>query len=340
MGLNTDNCMVKLFKFIFFMHLVIFSVIANAQTLVGRVIDSETSDPIISANIYFQGTFSGTASDLEGYFSLDISKFKNIPIIISSIGYYSRTIENKDSPDTLVISLNPKTVELSQVEIKAGSLERERKRYLRKFEDYFIGNTSNARNCTILNIEDIQFIEVNDTLRAFSDKPLIINNTSLGYSFEYYLDVFELNLRTKEMFYTGNVIFKEDHITSTDNIKAMRKRRLRTYYGSRMHFFRDLWANASYSKFLLQDFFGKSYSFSDIVELMDGKKYLKIDRTIFVSYKGRITSLIPLKKRVFFSKSGYFDPGGIRWRGDMANERIADLLPYEFSEKYIRSLSK
>ncbi len=42
-----------------------------------------------------------------------------------------------------------------------------------------------------------------------------------------------------------------------------------------------------------------------------------------------ITEII-LNAGVYFNRNGYFDPSGITWRGKLANQRIADLLPLEF----------
>jgi hypothetical protein len=36
-------------------------------------------------------------------------------------------------------------------------------------------------------------------------------------------------------------------------------------------------------------------------------------------------------KKVCFDKNGYFDPLVIEWSGQMAKQRIADWLPYEYS---------
>ena len=37
-----------------------------------------------------------------------------------------------------------------------------------------------------------------------------------------------------------------------------------------------------------------------------------------------------LKDMAYFDKSGYFDPLSIAWDGEMAQQRIADQLPYEY----------
>ena len=41
--------------------------------------------------------------------------------------------------------------------------------------------------------------------------------------------------------------------------------------------------------------------------------------------------VIFLKENVYFDPNGYFDPSGISWEGEMSRQRIADLLPYEYS---------
>ena len=40
-----------------------------------------------------------------------------------------------------------------------------------------------------------------------------------------------------------------------------------------------------------------------------------------------------MQDSVCFDKQGYFDPLGISWTGEMARQRIADLLPYDYSMK-------
>jgi hypothetical protein len=48
-------------------------------------------------------------------------------------------------------------------------------------------------------------------------------------------------------------------------------------------------------------------------------------------YTRRTSSQIILNKdSIYFDKDGYFDPLGISWQGEMARQRIADLLPFEY----------
>ncbi len=56
------------------------------ETIRGKVVDSETKEPLIGANILFVGTESGTITDYEGNFTADVPEGANA-IEVSYIGY-------------------------------------------------------------------------------------------------------------------------------------------------------------------------------------------------------------------------------------------------------------
>jgi len=60
------------------------------------------------ATVYFNGTFVGTHSDQNGYFELDISKYKSMPLTVSALGYYTVTISDLSSAKYYRILLVPK----------------------------------------------------------------------------------------------------------------------------------------------------------------------------------------------------------------------------------------
>jgi hypothetical protein len=77
---------------------------------------------------------------------------------------------------------------------------------------------------------------------------------------------------------------------------------------------------------------GKTLRYKDIV-VPDSlnNKYLSYHGDLMVGYAdGYFTMVNFLKEYVYFDKTGYFDPSGINWTGDMAKKRIADWLPYEY----------
>ncbi|MBO7565930.1 MAG: carboxypeptidase-like regulatory domain-containing protein, partial [Bacteroidales bacterium] len=68
--------------------LVLLTSAAIAQdriTISGKVLDKGNGDPLIGVNIVEQGTTNGTISDIDGKFSLSVTK--NATVLISYIGY-------------------------------------------------------------------------------------------------------------------------------------------------------------------------------------------------------------------------------------------------------------
>lgn len=73
--------------------LFLFSCVVSAQELVvkGIVLDKNNGEPLIGATILVKGTSVGTITDIDGNFTLKLSK-KEVQLVISYIGYKTRTI--------------------------------------------------------------------------------------------------------------------------------------------------------------------------------------------------------------------------------------------------------
>jgi len=316
---------------------------AYNQVIRGTVLDQKTNEAIFSATVYFNGTTVGTLTDEKGNFALDVTINSPMPVTVSMLGYNS-TILNYATYSTgnpLIIHLTPKVYELNEFVIKAEQLVRVRKHNLFLFKSEFLGTSSNAQNCIILNESDITFNygSDRDTLKAFALKPLQIINRKLGYKITYYLDKFEYNRRTKSFVYKGNLIFTEDFATNNPEKPDFERRRKNTFHGSRMHFFRALWLNDLKSTgFVVYNPISNFLDFSDIVfEDERHRKFLKYNynESLGICYYSKIpTSHILFKKeKIFFEKNGYFDESGIIWDGKMASQRIGDQLPYDYIEQ-------
>jgi hypothetical protein len=65
------------------------------------------------------------------------------------------------------------------------------------------------------------------------------------------------------------------------------------------------------------------------------KKYLSYKGNLYIYYLSKSPSsyIEPLKDQVFFDSSGYFDGLGVKVIGQMAVQRIGDLLPYNYGLK-------
>jgi len=321
---------------------VSFQLVSYNQVIIkGTILDKKTKEMVCFATVYFDGTFVGTTSDRNGDFSLNIPHNAYMPLTVSSIGYYSVTLPDFSTNKPLTIYLKPKAYKIREVTVSDKSLVRKRKANLRLFKNVFIGTTENALSCEITNEQDISFNydSDSDTLKAFASKPILIDNNALGYKVTYYLDKFEYYRKSNSFLYKGNIIFNEDLASQTTDKQLYETKRKTAYLGSRMHFFRALWANDLISAgFKVKSPSEENLNCKDIVvqetcnlinPLSRNKKFLKYTTKLSVSYHSSLSEIIFLKPKVYFDEAGHFDLG-INWEGEMAVMRTGDDLPYEY----------
>lgn len=82
------------------------------KNVVGRIVDAETNEPIIGANVRVGDTGEGVVSDLDGCFKMSISA--NAKLIISYIGYNNQIVNTADGTN-FNIKLHSNTQNLSEV---------------------------------------------------------------------------------------------------------------------------------------------------------------------------------------------------------------------------------
>ena len=317
---------------------------ASAQIISGTVIDSETGGAVSFASVYLSGTTVGTVAGENGEFELDISRHPLIPITVSAVGYSSVTLDHFSADEPLRAYLTPTVYDIPAIDISGRSLERERRANLKTFRNQFLGMTSYASRCEILNEKDITFNygSDSDTLKAFAIKPLQIHNKALGYIITFYLEDFEYCRFPGNALYTGKFIFTDDESGRfSESFNEIRRNNV--YLGSIMHFFRSLWANDLENQgFTLSDYESNSLSYEDLVIIEEGQKYLEYRENLIITYfgysgTGRVRNtrsfLRLLKDRVSFQESGYFDPVAIILSGEMGKQRVADMLPIGFIPK-------
>lgn len=318
-----------------------FNLAAYNQVIKGAIKDKKTEQTICFAAVYFDGTFAGTQSDMDGNFELNISGNSSMPLTISCVGYYSVTLPvNTGKP--VLIYLTPKAYDVDGVVVSSKSRVGQRQKNLVLFKSVFLGTTANAKLCSILNENDITFNygTDDDTLKAYASKPILIFNKGLGYKITYFLDRFEYYKKDSSFLFKGNNIFTDDLINDETHEQHYERKREVAYLGSRMHFFRALWANNLIaSGFTVKDSFGEYINYENIVikenlspfgPVTSSTKLLTAKKNMQISYYSNLTKVVFLKSKVFFDENGYFDQLGIYWDGDMALQRIGDMLPYDY----------
>lgn len=346
-------------KILLFAVITLFVFQTNAQTVISGLITDSLNIPIPYAHVFLSKTTVGTLANPEGEYVLMIPLQGNYEIVVTCVGYSpkSQIIYANDVNQQINIKLNVRTFVLDEVVI--NSKDKNRRKNYRLFTEAFIGNTPNSYYCHIENTKDLVVFQSSSdsVLKAFSRKPLRIKNSALGYSIFFDLQDFQLNLITGHLRYSGNYFFEE---IKANRIKTDRWQlaRLKTYYGSKMHFLR-----AIYNDSLKQENFelcayeldscrtewvvANTISEYDLYNGYDnGTVTLFYNTPVSIIYTYNHPELSPpgagywpytLSSVIIFSellqvyKNGYYSgPYAASWGGDMARERVADLLPYDF----------
>jgi hypothetical protein len=325
-----------------------YSTVYN-QIIKGTIRDKVTKNPIDYAIVYINGTFVGTNANKNGNFELDISKNSLMPLTISALGYYSTTLTDFSTDKVLLVLLTPKVFELNEVVVNAKAQAKDRSAHMKLFKLVFLGNTRNAMDCYITNEKDILFSydHETETLKAFTSKPILIDNRALGYKITYYLDKFEVSKKNNPFIFAGNIIFKEDQATNDLQKHKFERRRKSAFLGSRMQFFRALWGNnlnssgfTIYKATIPTKFPLEKLNYNDLVfqkdslASEDSPRYLKYTEWLWISYYSKLpkSSISILKDSVYFYKNGNYGPG-VSCGGKFLRQRIADCLPLEYSIK-------
>jgi len=311
----------------------------TSQVISGAVYDSKSSEPIIGADVYLDGSSMGTITDLEGKFRLN-SKYKtNIPLVIRYLGYQTKKIPYP-FPDTLSISLEESVESLNEVVVIGNNIfTREQK--LKVFKEELLGDIGAAKRCKILNEDDIRmyFNTAYNTLEAFSSRPIIILNDYLKYEIEFELTEFKIYFKSRSLDRLGNI--KYTSIIGTTFFKdlgantGVLEKRKRSYLGSALHFMRTCisrsWEEEGYK---IKNSYGKKVAPESVLNL-NSSEYpmrLKLFDKITVIHKGRKTIMNTTDGDVIsLDYLGNYSLGGnLALAGYMSYLRMGNLLPLDF----------
>jgi len=104
-------------KVLLFFFAISFSLSAHAQYKVsGRVIDAQTGEPLIGASVAVEESSKGVNTDLEGRFTLRGIKQTDASLLISYVGYDSKTVQpDFSSGKSITVRLAPSSVDLDEV---------------------------------------------------------------------------------------------------------------------------------------------------------------------------------------------------------------------------------
>ncbi|NBB77113.1 MAG: carboxypeptidase-like regulatory domain-containing protein [Bacteroidetes bacterium] len=98
----------------------------SGQIVDGRVYDAESGDSLPSATVLLKGTYRGTITNSEGYFTLNVESLP-ATVIVRYIGFESQqiTVETEDDLP-LSIALTPSVTELGEIVVTGEVIERKK----------------------------------------------------------------------------------------------------------------------------------------------------------------------------------------------------------------------
>lgn len=105
--------------FILSLLLVMVTSTASAQSdsrrLLTGIVDDNTGEPLIGATVAVEGSLIATATDIEGKFSLNVPKGRNLKLNVSYVGYSTKTVEVAPEVSDVKICLEVSANEMNEV---------------------------------------------------------------------------------------------------------------------------------------------------------------------------------------------------------------------------------
>ncbi len=345
------SCSLKLKKFYFLYFILLLGPTLIAQQITGTVLDKGTNEPLIGVSVYFDGSTLGTITDENGNFKLIPPGNLLVPLILSHLGYQSRKLNAPFGPNHMTIYLTEEIQEIPEVVLTSDPFSRRQK--LNVFRNEFLGDGKAARNCSILNEDDIRlhYRSFDSTLTASTKAPLTIINSFLRYRIRFDLKEFTIAFRSKNLERIDNIKYTRyagfTHFEDfSNNDRKILKRRQAAYLGSPMHFMRSIWEGN-----LTDQNYSFNYELKPIApdKLMDRldhdsdsfKTYEFSRKRFVINYKNKsyYRSSISLDGTTTFSidQFGNYSPyQDLIFGGYMADLRISETLPNDY--KFPKSL--
>lgn len=336
-------------------------------SIIGKIIDSSSRQPLSGASVFAQNTTQGTISNSEGKFFIRLPN-GGYDLVISYTGYDKKILRishTQNLTDTIFIELIQQDKVMTEVAVVASNEVTDGwLKFGKFFSDNFIGTTPNAAETIIQNPEALRFFYTRNKKRhrltVKSKDDLIIFNYSLGYKIRYQLDSFNYDYNSNISQYTGYPLFEE--IDTVPELKSTWvKNRARTYLGSRMHFMHSLYDSVLTEEgFIVEKMDDKNFRNTEgtvIENIYDSTYYFKDSSIADINWKGRyrisFKSVLPDKKFLeefklpaktrsqvtlldiadgfVIEENGYFyEQYDVINTGYWAWKKLAELLPYDY----------
>ncbi len=333
--------------------------------IAGKVMDGATGQFLQGASVFCQNTTSGTVTNADGEFSLRLSN-GGYDLVVSFSGYETQSVRisnNMEEAEALMIVLQPKEKSMEEISIVATTEVRNGwEKYGSFLTDNFIGKTTNSKECVIENPEVLRFFfsRKKNQLKVISDSIVVIRNAALGYIIKYRLDSFVHEYNEKKTLFTG-FPFYEEMEGEDEEVERWIRNRKTAYEGSVLQFMRSYrdstLRKAGFRIEVIDDESGKNVPVMNPYDstYFDKLEYARIGlffpgklRVVFSNEKPARAylseaklplntpvqiSILDLADGIVIEENGYYyDQRDVLTLGYWAWEKMADFLPYDYSE--------
>jgi len=330
-------------RLVFLLFLIINQTISYAQIIKGTVFDKITNESLEGASVYLDGTTIGVITNSEGKFEIDLNNTNNTQLIVSYIGFKTEIFQPSELKRNLNVFLIESPNELEEIILDADIWSRQKKMQI--FESEFLGKTLASNYCRIINKEDIvlKYNSSNNTLTAYSYKPIVIINKYLGFKIVFNIQDYELqffdnsqeNPHVSKFHYAGTSFFTELKKTTS---KRHLKNRQNAYNGSLIHFMRAL-SNKTLTENKFTVYYKslpvEPYKFFKIAKENNKTKIdMLVDYLIIVFNNFHQSSIeFSTKEHIFYiDKNGNHNiSSSILFGGSFGSKRISEMLPLNYS---------
>lgn len=145
--------------------LFVFGTMLAQRQITGTVSDQQTGEPLIGASILVEGTSTGTVTDIDGSFTIDLPEGSN-QLVISYTGYESQTV-TVGASNTIDISLAQGVV-LEDIVVTAVGLEANRRSLGYSVENVEADEVIGSREVNLVSALNAKVAGVNVTSAAGS----------------------------------------------------------------------------------------------------------------------------------------------------------------------------
>ncbi|HMI02934.1 MAG TPA: carboxypeptidase-like regulatory domain-containing protein [Pedobacter sp.] len=230
---------------------------------ISGVVKDKDGQALPGAAVFLGGYKIGTVADSRGKFQISNLRAGKYDLLVQMVGYIpaSKSVMIGNGAADIEIILTENVKLLYEVVVRPDP---RRSRFLKIFEESFLGTTPNALKCKILNpnIIDFDYDEEKQMLSAHTDEFIVVENKALGYRIRYLLKSFKKDEKNKLVYFYGYPYFEELMASKRDKIRYQAKR-MEAYKGSPEHFFSSLYNN-SYQR--------EGYLLNKLVKRVNAKK--------------------------------------------------------------------